>query len=224
MRFGIGVLDQVSIGETIRALLEERDWSASELARRAGVSQSRISRVMSGETASPNLELVEKVAEAFDVPVSTLLGRQPPTVQPEPPTRMAVPIVQVPAHAGIDWTWEPTGQTVTIEENTAKGRALIAIRVEGDCMLPDVAPGDIVLVDQWSRTPKDGDMVVVTKDSQPHVRWARVPPGRPILLVDNFGRPFPVQDAILEGVVVERRTIRPRRRQWHDLEADPETE
>jgi hypothetical protein len=176
---------------------------------------------MTGQTANPSIELIEKIAEAFNVPVTTFTGHPPSTVLPGPIRRTTVPIVKVPAHAGTDWTWEPTGETISIEEATAKGRALMAIRVEGDCMLPDLAPSDVVIIDQWSRTPKDGEMVVVTKDSQPHVRWARVLPDRPIKLVDNFGRIFPIQDAILEGVVIERRTIRPRRRQWHDLEDSP---
>lgn len=211
------------IGEAIRAARRAKGMKQQALAIAAGVTQGQISRLESGETLNPTHDTLARIAEALDMPLTDLIGHSPvmPHLEHD---RVAVPIVQLTAHAGTDWTWQPTGETVTVERDVARGRLLQVIRVEGDCMIPAVEPGDLVIFDKWSRHPKDGDMVVVARDNQHHVRWARVRQAdTDAELVDNFGRPFPIDGTILEGVVVERRTIRPRRRQWHDLDdTDPD--
>jgi transcriptional regulator with XRE-family HTH domain len=215
----------VPIGDVIRAARIAKGLKQAALATAAGVTQGQISRLEKGETLNPTHDTLARIAEALDMPLTQLIGHSPslPNVAAD---QISVPIVQIPAHAGSDWTWQPTGETITVERDLAKGRMLQVIRVEGDCMIPALEPNDLVIFDKWSREPKDGDMVVVFRDNQAHVRWARIRrPGDDPELIDNFGRPFPTDAAtVMEGVVVERRTIRPRRRQWHDLEVDPETE
>lgn len=55
----------------IRELRKERGWSQEELANKAGLTQSHISRLESG-THSPSSMTVEKIAKAFDMPPSSL--------------------------------------------------------------------------------------------------------------------------------------------------------
>jgi len=204
------------IGETIRELRRLRNITQTELAAAAGVSQGQLSRLESGETINPSQQTLLGIAEALHVTLTDLIGR-PAVGTPDMPGRIPVPIVQVPAHAGEDWTWEPTGQSITTDERTSRGRQLQAIAIQGDCMTPNVEHGDVVVFDSWSRHPKDGDMVVVTLDNQIHIRWARlIRTG--VQLLDNDGRELPTPGTILEGVVVEIRRQRPRRRDWHDLD------
>lgn len=212
--------DTVPIGDTVRALRQARGWTQIQLSQKAGVSQGQLSRVESGETLNPSQLTLARLAEALSVPLAQLIGRPSfPVTTPEV-GRVPVPIVQVPAHAGHDWTWEPTGQVLSIDNTTAQGRDLQAIRVDGGCMSPALEQGDLVIFDRWSQQPKDGEMVVVSRDNQIHVRWARL--GRLGLeLLDNLGTPFPTKGTVLEGVVIERRQLRPRRRAWHDLDDDP---
>lgn len=212
--------DVVPIGDTVREMRRQRGWTQAQLAEKAGVSQGQVSRLESGETLNPSHDTLARIAEAFTVPLAELIGRATNPTPRSDVGRIPVPVVQVPAHAGVDWTWEPTGQVVTIDEDSARGRNLQAIRVEGDCMIPAVDPGDLLIFDRWSRHPQDGHLVVVSRDSQIHVRWARRDPKTGMLsLVDNFGRPFPLDtQTTLEGIVIERRTHRPRRRGWHDLD------
>jgi transcriptional regulator with XRE-family HTH domain len=215
----------VPIGDTVRRLRRDRGWTQAQLADKVGVTQSAISRLEKGETIDPGQELVARIAEAFTVPIAEVIGRTTdPTIPIAEIGRIPVPIVQVPAHAGHDWTWQPTGQVVTIDERSSWGKDLQAIRVEGDCMRPVLEPGDIVIFDRWSRDPKDREIVVVSRDSQIHVRWARIRrPGAPLELVDNFGNHFTLDgQTVLEGVVIETRRPRPRRSDWHDFEDDPE--
>jgi transcriptional regulator with XRE-family HTH domain len=215
----------VAIGDTIRAARRAKGMKQIALAAAAGVTQGQISRLENGETLNPTHDTLARIAEALDMPLTELIGHTPvlPVVDDD---RVAVPIVQIPAHAGADWTWQPTGETITVERDLARGRSLQVIKVEGTCMYPRVEPGDLVIFDHWSRDPKDGEMVVVTRDGQHHVRWARIRrPGALPELVDNFGNQFPTAGTVLEGVVTEVRAVGPRRRDWHDIDdTDPEAE
>jgi len=55
------------------AEIEERDWSNSELARRAGISQSTVSMIIGGQN-KPGLDFCVGVARAFKVPAEYVLA------------------------------------------------------------------------------------------------------------------------------------------------------
>lgn len=63
------------IGRRVRALREAREWNQSDLARRAGVSNSYINRLESGQHHRPSQAQLAKVAEALGVSASELLGQ-----------------------------------------------------------------------------------------------------------------------------------------------------
>lgn len=217
MQFCMEAVSLVSVGDTIKQALSERDMSISELARRAGVSQSTISRVVSGETASPGAGILRRITEVLNLPASALLGRSSEVRADIGRDLASVPLVRVPAHAGNDWTWQDSGERLSIDRSATRGKELLALSVIGNCMAPDLSPGDVVLFDQWSRTPQDREMVVVTVGGQSQVRWARWN-RRELILIDNDGNELSTDDAVLEGVVVEIRRQRPRRRDWHDID------
>jgi len=217
MQFCMEAVHTVSVGDTIRLALAMRNMSKTELARRTGVSQSTISRVVSGETASPGAYVLRRITEVLNLPASALLGRPSEIRADVGPDLARVPLVRVPAHAGNDWTWQDSGARITTDRTATRGRDLLAVEIAGTCMDPDLSPGDIVIFDQWARTPQDREMVVVTIDDQSQVRWVRYA-GRELSLVDNTGSRMSIDGAILEGVVVEIRRQRPRRRDWHDLD------
>jgi len=58
----------------VRALREARNWSQNELARRAGIAQSIVSRLEAGKVTSLHLETLERLAKAFGVKPRTLIG------------------------------------------------------------------------------------------------------------------------------------------------------
>jgi transcriptional regulator with XRE-family HTH domain len=60
------------LGEKIRQLRSERGWSQSELAARLGGDPGQISRYETGKI-SPSIDVVVKLAEAFDVSADYLL-------------------------------------------------------------------------------------------------------------------------------------------------------
>jgi transcriptional regulator with XRE-family HTH domain len=62
--------------ETVRANIQRemsaRKWTQSDLAKRAGMPQPRISEVLIG-TYEPSLSKLEKIANAFGITLSALL-------------------------------------------------------------------------------------------------------------------------------------------------------
>jgi len=72
------------INEWLDQQIKERGWSSSELARRAGISQSSVSNVLTGKQI-PGLEFCKGVARALDVRTEELLqraGHLPPMPEP----------------------------------------------------------------------------------------------------------------------------------------------
>ncbi len=56
----------MSITIRVRELREQRGWTQSEVARRAGVRQATLSAMESGKTKGIDLETLKRLALAFD--------------------------------------------------------------------------------------------------------------------------------------------------------------
>lgn len=67
------------VGERLRQLREERNFSQGEIEKRTGLLRCYISRVENGHTV-PAVETLEKFARALEVPMYQLLydGEKPP--------------------------------------------------------------------------------------------------------------------------------------------------
>jgi transcriptional regulator with XRE-family HTH domain len=61
-----------TVSANIRRELAARNWTQSELAKRAGMPQPRISEVL-GCRFDPSLKKLERIAKAFGITVSALL-------------------------------------------------------------------------------------------------------------------------------------------------------
>ena len=102
-----------SIGTTIRATREVQQITLSDLAKRAGVSKSVVSRIEAGLT-SPTAVMLAKLAEGMTVSLSTLLrGENGPTVH----IQLAVeqPIYTDPKTGLIRRTLSPVSPDATVE-------------------------------------------------------------------------------------------------------------
>jgi transcriptional regulator with XRE-family HTH domain len=67
------------VGERLRALREQKDFSQGEIEKRTGLLRCYISRVENGHTV-PSVETLEKFARALEIPMYQLLydGEKPP--------------------------------------------------------------------------------------------------------------------------------------------------
>ncbi len=66
--------------ENVLAILDERRIPNNELARRAGISSGGISKILRSD-GNPNLQNMQKIADALDVPLFVLLidEKSPPS-------------------------------------------------------------------------------------------------------------------------------------------------
>lgn len=60
------------VGAEVRALRAQRGWSQTELAKRAGMTQSAMARFEAGGT-TPTLPILERIAEALQMRLSIAL-------------------------------------------------------------------------------------------------------------------------------------------------------
>ena len=74
------------LGAWVKAERERRGWSQSELARRAGLAQSYISRMEVNARTKPSLKVVEQLARAFEISPEQLMqavsAMQPAPTEP----------------------------------------------------------------------------------------------------------------------------------------------
>lgn len=63
----------MTVNERVRAIRLHKKWGTQELARRAGLSAAAISRLENGPRM-PRVDTVQKIASAYDVSTSFLLG------------------------------------------------------------------------------------------------------------------------------------------------------
>lgn len=174
------------MGDRIRMHLERRGWSLRQLAERAKVSPSRISQLMNEASTFPRTDTAKKIAEALGVDVAELTGEKPVARRRAMVVQgvVAVPIVRARAQASGSPDWQDTYGTssaVTTGDARRDERLLAAI-VSGDCMSPQIQPGDEVIFDPERRQPEDGQMVLVVDDEgNAFVKYYRV---------DALGQPF----------------------------------
>lgn len=61
-------MSQVDFPSWLQAQLDERDWRATDLARRANMSNAAVSRFLRGERV-PDPDSLKSIARAFKLPV-----------------------------------------------------------------------------------------------------------------------------------------------------------
>src|ERR1039458_1686531 len=92
------------IGERLRALREQKNFSQGEVEKRTGLLRCYISRVENGHTV-PAVETLEKFARALEVPMYQLFydGEEPPKLPNLPKRRSADDITW--GSSGRDARW-----------------------------------------------------------------------------------------------------------------------
>jgi transcriptional regulator with XRE-family HTH domain len=109
----------VIIGDRLRALREEKDFSQGDIEQRTGLLRCYISRVENGHTV-PAIETLEKFARALEVPMYQLFydGEEPPKLPNLPKRKLSTKAV-----------WGDSGKDA---RTLAKFRQLLSRANEGD--------------------------------------------------------------------------------------------
>ena len=194
--------------------LSQRELSlATKKLDKKGVSHGYIQLIEKAAVPNPGTAKLGLVANALGyLTVDELLGATEPLPHPSAPGKLAE-VVAIPivgrASAGATYMGE-----VHISSEEAAGRPLKAIRVDGECLVPDVEPGDTAIIDV-AAIPQEGEIVVVldagTGDTL--AKWFHRTPEGVAELHRNDGPPVQLSGGPLQlqGVVV-RITRQPGRR------------
>lgn len=138
----------MEIGNLIRRLRRKKNLTQRQLAAKSGLSSNYICRLECGEFPNPTRETFESIASALGVGVSALLG-QPSTdrrgrLKKEDEMHM-VPLLTGAVSAGTfeqafeDWD----GAMIPFH---GKSKDVVAWRIRGNSMKPDLEPGDIIFI------------------------------------------------------------------------------
>ncbi|MFV2944258.1 LexA family protein [Pseudomonas japonica] len=214
------------IGSRVAKRLHELGMSGYELSRRSGVPQPTIHRILSGTSASPRQENVEKIAKVLGVTTEWLwkgearhLVTNGPAanVEPGPQVRGFVPLiswVQAGAWCEMQEPLEIEGVESWLPCAVSHSSATFALRVRGLSMFNpherrSFRDGDIIFVDP-AKDFENGSLVVAKlADSKEATFKQLVIEGeRKFLKPLNPSWPDPIielpDDATICGVVVSK--------------------
>lgn len=214
------------IGNRVAKRMHELGLSGGELARRSGVPQPTIHRILTGMSASPRLENVERIARALGVTTewlwkgegSTTIATGPQSnVEPGPKVRGFVPLISW-VQAGVWCEMQEPYELADVEAwlpcAVSHSSATFALRVRGLSMFNpherrSFRDGDIIFVDP-AKDFENGSLVIAKlADSKEATFKQLVLEGdRQFLKPLNPSWPDPIielpDDALICGVVVSK--------------------
>jgi len=169
----------ISIGHiaaTLAARREKLGWSETELAKRAGLNQSTVHRILKGEFQNPQINYIERLTRALGLDMAEVLGlRQPDpqtldsTLGPGPALHQRVPLISW-VRAGdlceaID-LFEPGFADDWLDCPFPHSPSAYCLEVRGLSMSPEYRTGEILLVEPDLVPMHNDDVVVRTPDGQ----------------------------------------------------------
>lgn len=159
--------------DQLRIFRENRGWSQSELARRAGVKPQTIQSIEAGRTLKPYN--IVAIAEALSTTAEMLMAGEQGNGRPQ-----CTPIIGV-VRAGvqsIDYS-QGQGNLGEVEPPAMATDSTVALEVRGDSMGGRVEDGDIVFYDERREpvTPDLYDRLCVIGASDGRVMLKKLKPG-----------------------------------------------
>ena len=109
------------IGERLRALREQKNFTQGEIEKRTGLLRTYVSRVENGH-AVPSIETLEKLARALEFPMYQLFydGDEPPTLPNIPKRKTADDIAWGSAGKDARWLYKFRRLLARTEESDRK--------------------------------------------------------------------------------------------------------
>ena len=202
----------------LKQLRNEKKINQRELANFLKVAPSTISMYESGQR-EPNFEVLESLADFFNVDLNYLLGKSDKTtklmiedISPKP-QGIKIPVLGTVA-AGIPISAvEDILDYEEIPQSWQNQGEFFGLRIKGDSMKPDINNGDTVIVKQQS-TANNGDVVIalVNGDDATCKKFEKLDNG--IILISNNSEYSPMyfsneevntKPVVIIGKVVELR-------------------
>lgn len=197
-----------TVGNNLSWLIESRRTNAHELQRATGVPQPTIHRIMTGETADPRTQTLQKLAEYFGVSVSDLrerdfvshgyLGEPGRSIRDILDESLmsdltVIPVCKLRLTAGSDRVeTEPPDETpgiavskMWLKQNWLEPRLLTAFKVTGESMAPTLYAGDVVVINTANTEFADGGVFAVNFEGELMIRRLERDSGEWWLKADN---------------------------------------
>ncbi|MBI4708208.1 MAG: helix-turn-helix domain-containing protein [Candidatus Omnitrophica bacterium] len=161
----------MTIGQRIKQLREEKNWSQKELALKLGLKRPSAISAWETELNGPNPTQRQKLCDIFGISLNELYGITPP-VYVKPDQRL-IPVFDASCGKFIDWSdgSYPVGHYPENEPTNSKDANAFYVRAHGDSMTGraddrrTIFDGDLLLVEP-SKQINDGDLIFCRKDGK----------------------------------------------------------
>lgn len=169
----------ISIGHiaaTLNARREKLGWSVTELAKRAGLNQPTVHRILKAEFQNPQINYIERLSRALGMDMVEVLGLRhaeplelDSNIAVTTSTLNRVPLISW-VRAGelceaIDLS-EPGIADEWLECPFRHGPNAFCLEVRGLSMFPEYRAGEILLVEPDACAEHNDDVVVCTPDGR----------------------------------------------------------
>jgi transcriptional regulator with XRE-family HTH domain len=193
------------VGAAIRRARQSKGWSIAKLAGKAELDGGYLSRLETGKVTSPGIVTLQKLATALGLSGDAFIpppAREEATLSTPGPV-ILVPVVNITLAAG-GAVFGETQETVPLSADLAPaGHQLVASRVSGNCMEPDLRDGDMVVIDITNRAPHPGQMVAVLMEDGNMLIKRFVHKNGETILEDNQGHEYRPNGAKIQGVAIQ---------------------
>lgn len=181
------------IGQLLTTKQQEKGWSEGELARRSGVSQPTVHRILKGESDNPRIDNVTKIARALGIDGAALLAGKlalefDENVITGPAILGRVPRlswVQAGALSEAIDLYEPGYAEEWLDCPFPHSKKAFCLEVRGTSMFPEYRPGELIVVEPMLEPMHDDDVVCRTPDGQATFKRLQVTEDGTFLLALN---------------------------------------
>ena len=171
-----------TVGERIKAARLAAGISQNQLAKRAGVSQAGLSAIES-TTKSPNVDTLERIANALRIPLQELLAPAPP--EQGETGHCWIPVLGT-VQAGLPATAvENIIDYEEIDEALASTGEFFALQVRGDSMEPKFSQGDVVIVRKQDDADSGDIVVALVNGDEATIKRLKKRPECILLIANN---------------------------------------
>lgn len=150
------------LGINLKKLLKTENISENELAKRIGVPQQVINRIISGQNTNPKLATIIPIANYFKIPLHDLLNDT--NTDNLEPIKANIPYVEFKdlQEKGINYAISQTNKFVTAD--LVYNQHYFATAVVDDSMEPKFSKGTILIFDR-DKEPCNGDFCLLQEDN-----------------------------------------------------------
>lgn len=168
----------------LKRLREAKGLFQKDVASAIGVDRTTYVKYERGDS-EPSFQILEKLADYFNVSVDYLLGRDNASSLPQSTNGVWIPVLgRVAAGIPIE-AIEDIDDYEEISSDVAKTGEFFALKIQGDSMEPRIKTGDVVIVKQQPDCDSGDIAVVLVNGSDATVKRIKKRPEGIMLIPTN---------------------------------------